>query len=458
MNMIKVLVAGWLVCGMAMAYEYGPDPGYDGAPQQPPGTGTGNSKLGCASAQCHTSLPAGGPINSVAGGSVTATFSGGSSYTPGGPPITITVNVSDPKNTRFGFQMSARLESNLATGQAGTFTVGDPNHQLVMCDDGSPRVPSRKCPFLEYIEHAYPAGSQVSTTPYTFTWTPPATNVGKVHFFVSGNAVNGDLKADANDHVYTAEYILSPGTAPAPPVLTTGSLANGATYLPGGLVPGSWGQVKGTGLSSVTRIWADADFVGLGNKLPTNLSGVQVNINNLPAAIYYIDSGQVSFQVPTGVSGDASIQVINNGVSSNTISAPSSPASPGIFPIIVNSVNYPAAVFLDGKLAGDPGIGAAFRKAKPGESVQLYATGLTVTPAGVIPTPQGVSGVTVTIGTTTVPADFAGLVAVGEFQINFIVPQLADGTYPISIAVNGVSSPTTIGSNPPGPVVLPVQR
>ena len=42
-------------------------------------------------------------------------------------------------------------------------------------------------------------------------------------------------------------------TAPAAPVLTTGSVANGATYIAGGLVPGSWAQVKGTGVSSVSR-------------------------------------------------------------------------------------------------------------------------------------------------------------------------------------------------------------
>lgn len=56
------------------------------------------------------------------------------------------------------------------------------------------------------------------------------------------------------------------------------------------------------------------------------------------------------------------------------------------------------------------------------------------------------------------PAIFAGLVAVGEFQINFTVPSgLATGTYPISIQVNGISSPTTINSNPPGQIVIAIQ-
>jgi uncharacterized protein (TIGR03437 family) len=208
----------------------------------------------------------------------------------------------------------------------------------------------------------------------------------------------------------------------------------------------------------VTRIWNDADFAGLGNKLPTNLSGVQVNVNNLPAAIYYIDGGQVSFQVPSGVSGTASVQLVNNGVTSNTITASATNGAPGIFPVIVNGLNYPAAVFLDGKYVGDPANGAAFRKAKPGDKIQLYATGLVPTPAGVLPTSLGVSGVTLTIGNATVSADFAGLVAVGEFQINFTVPQIADGTYPISISVNGASSPLTINSNPPGQLLIPIQH
>ncbi len=249
--------------------------------------------------------------------------------------------------------------------------------------------------------------------------------------------------------------------APAPPALTAGSLANGATYVPGGLVPGSWAQVKGTNFTTVTRIWDASDFTGLGNSLPTRLSGVQVLVNNSPAAVYYISPKQVSFQVPSGVTGNVSVQVVDNGLAGNTVTAAAATNSPGIFPVIENGVNYPAGVFLDGKYVGDPSLGSSFRNAKPGDAIQLFATGLVPVPAGVLPGIQLVSGVTVTIADVTVPADFAGLVAVGEFQINFTVPQQfasrAAGTYPISIQVNGVSSPVTIDSNPPGQMVIPIQ-
>jgi uncharacterized protein (TIGR03437 family) len=71
--------------------------------------------------------------------------------------------------------------------------------------------------------------------------------------------------------------------------------------------------------------------------------------------------------------------------------------------------------------------------------------------------------VTVTVGNVTVPASFAEQTPyVGEFQINFTLPQqfanLAAGNYPISISLNGVSSPGTINSTPPGPIMLPVSH
>src|ERR1017187_5699574 len=213
--------------------------------------------------------------------------------------------------------------------------------------------------------------------------------------------------------------------APSPlPTLEAGTLTNGATYVAGGLVPGSWAQVKGTNLSTTTRIWVGSDFTGLGNNLPTKLSGVQVKVNNQAAAVYYISPTQVSFQVPAGITGTATVQVIVNGEVSNTVSAAAAANSPGIFPIILGGTNYAAAVFLnDGKIAADPSIGPAFRNAVPGDTVELFATGLAPSPAGTVISTTFLSGVTVTVGTVTIPASAAALVAVGEFQINFTVPQ-----------------------------------
>jgi uncharacterized protein (TIGR03437 family) len=107
----------------------------------------------------------------------------------------------------------------------------------------------------------------------------------------------------------------------------------------------------------------------------------------------------------------------------------------------------------DGKLVGDPSPGLAFCKAKPRDAIALFATGLAASPDGTTVSPAPANGVRVTIGNVAVAADFAGLVAVGEFQINFKVPEqfasLAEGNYPVTISIN---------SDPPGPLVLPIQH
>jgi uncharacterized protein (TIGR03437 family) len=68
----------------------------------------------------------------------------------------------------------------------------------------------------------------------------------------------------------------------------------------------------------------------------------------------------------------------------------------------------------------------------------------------------------VTIGSVVVPATYAGLITAGELQINFMLPSSfasqTAGNYPISIQINGVSSPVTINTGPPGIVVLPIGR
>ena len=230
------------------------------------------------------------------------------------------------------------------------------------------------------------------------------------------------------------------------PTLDPGSAVNGATYLTG-MVPGSWAQVKGSNLSDVTRIWQDADFNGLGSNLPTNLSGVQVKVNNLPAAVYFVSPGQVSFQVPGGVSGTASVQVIRNGATSNTVTGDAVANAPGLFGYSLGGKTYPAAVYAGTfTVVGDPAVGGeAVRKAAPGDHIQLYATGIQSSPAGVIPgAGSNIPGVTATIGTTPATVEFAGLVAVGEFQVNILVPNLANGEYPVTIKFNGQTSQANI--------------
>jgi uncharacterized protein (TIGR03437 family) len=85
------------------------------------------------------------------------------------------------------------------------------------------------------------------------------------------------------------------------------------------------------------------------------------------------------------------------------------------------------------------------------------------TPAGVLPASELLGGVPVTVGEVIILADFAALMAPGEFQVNFRVPpefaNFAEGDYPISIQYGPVrtSLPVSINTAPPGKIVLPVQ-
>jgi uncharacterized protein (TIGR03437 family) len=258
---------------------------------------------------------------------------------------------------------------------------------------------------------------------------------------------------------------LPPGvTLPASatqPTLTPNSVANGATYLPGGLVPGSWAQVKGVNLAGTTRIWQDSDFTQL-PALPKSLSGVEVKVNGVAAAVYFISPTQVTFQVPDTAPGPATVQVIRDGNASETVGATVVARAPGIFPLTIGGKNFAAGVFLDGKITGDPAAATGFRKARPGDVIQLFVTGLETVQAGVVPSSRPVPGVVVKLGTVSIPAAAAALTGVGLFQVNFIVPAdfatLPAGDYPVTVEVGGVASPLNVNTSPPSPVVIPVEH
>ena len=157
-------------------------------------------------------------------------------------------------------------------------------------------------------------------------------------------------------------------------------------------------------------------------------------------------------QAPAGISGGVSVQVIRDGVSGNTVTANAVSNAPGLFTYALGSKTFPSALY-NGTytIVGDPALYSSAAKAKAGDIIELYATGLGASPAGnVISSPiTFASPVTVSIGSANVTASFAGLVGVGLFQINFTVPAgLAEGDYSLAIKVNGVASQ--------GGVILPV--
>jgi uncharacterized protein (TIGR03437 family) len=447
----KKIVFAFLAAMVPMllfAYASGPDPRYTAAP--------GDAPLACASSGCHTGLSQGGPIN-AAGGAVTATFSSGTTYTPG-QPVTITVNVTDPVNTLHGFQMTARLESNLATAQAGRFSYASNSGVFVLCDNNIPRTPTGNCSTtapVEFIEHDAPR-----TGTWTFTWTPPATNQGPVHFYIAGNAVNGDGINDAADHVYTKSYVLQPAAACILSLPIINKVVSASGF--GGLntfASGSYLEITGSNLSATTREWQGSDFANQGTTAPTSLDGVSVSINGKAGFTSYIQAdgttpSQVNVQAPAdSATGPVSITVTNCSGTSAPATLQKASVAPGILApaiplFMAGGKQYADATFgFQYLFVGNFGTALPSRPAKPGDSILLYAIGLgDTTPSntpGVIASSQVQevvnAQVTVQFGSTPATGVRAALYPtfVGLYYITATVPNVPDGDYQINVTVAG---------------------
>jgi uncharacterized protein (TIGR03437 family) len=464
------------VCPVALwAYYYGPDPGNSGAPKDADGA------LACASAGCHTGSAKGGPVNAYAGYGVSATFSSGTTYTPGGPAVTITVTVTDPTNKKYGFQMSARSASTDA--QAGNFSyAASAGNLLILCSDKTDAPQNVvtngiSCPSstpLQFIEQNYPSASSVGSSPYVFTWTPPATNVGNIIFYVAGNAVNGNNLADSGDHVSTAQYTLTPAAAAftctntTPPVITSvdsASAYGGYSYF----ASGTWLEIKGSNLAdpSDPRLtaatnpgqWTTADFTV--SNAPTTLDGISVSINGKPAYVWYLSTGQLNVQAPEDTTtGNVAITVTNCKATSSPIMFARRALAPGFLApsnYTANGTQYAVATFnSDGAYVLNTATGATFglnsRPAKPGDLIILYGIGFgDVTPSilpGVIVGASNtlVNPVTISFGSTNASIVYQGLAGsfVGLYEFYVTVPNVANGDYQINVTQSGTTVPQTM--------------
>ncbi len=166
--------------------------------------------------------------------------------------------------------------------------------------------------------------------------------------------------------------------------------------------------------------------------LPTELAGVQVVVNGVPAPLYSIAfangedqiSFQVPFETPTGP-GAAELQVFDQGDQTADFTADSFTADPGIF--VYNGSFAVAVSATTGLLIGPD------NPALAGEILVLYTTGLGPLSVDV---PDGVPAPSDPLAYTVDPVDvfvdgessevfFSGLAPgfVGLYQVNFRVPR-----------------------------------
>jgi uncharacterized protein (TIGR03437 family) len=393
---------------------------------------------------CHRTYA---PANSDPRGSVTIAAS---PYTPG-VKQTLTVTVYHPTQKRWGFQLIARLASD-ETMQAGTFSVNDQvrvrctNTQDAPCD-GAP----------EYAEHN---DAQFTDTGagYTFKidWTPPATNVGDIHFYAAGNAANGDGTFNG-DYIYTTRLFI-PAAGPCNLSMKPGinSVVNSASYsnaiTASGLISvfGSNFNLAGTRVSPSSTDMTTAGF-------PRSLYCVAVEVNGSRVPVTFVGDQQINAQAPANLAaGAATVRVILNPDAPNQIAAD---------PVVVQANSVAPAFFqfgtagvaatdaMSGAPIADPAQFGGGAAAKPGDMVTLWLTGCGPTspsfPEGAIVTAMAKvnAQVTLTVGGVTVaPGDvsYAGLSPnsiSGLYQMNVRIPMgLPDGNAAVVAQVNGTAT------------------
>ena len=261
----------------------------------------------------------------------------------------------------------------------------------------------------------------------------------------------------------TISVTLSVG-APLPTIVTA---TNAASYHSGTIAAGEIVTIFGTALGPAKGVALTPELM-IGGRLPTTMGGVQVLVNNYPAALLYASATQISAIVPYEINApvfleNVSLLVRYSGQSSNGILVEQASAAPGLF-TADSSGSGPGAI-----LNGDLTLNSRNNPAKPGDPVVLYLTGEGQTlPHGVSgsvtspqpPYPQPVLPPVVTIDGQPAQvlfyAEAPGIVA-GMLQINVQIPDGArSGDLPVVVTFGKASSQLTPAGA--GAVTVSVQQ
>jgi uncharacterized protein (TIGR03437 family) len=206
-------------------------------------------------------------------------------------------------------------------------------------------------------------------------------------------------------------------------------ILNGGSFAPSSVSPGEFVTIYGSGLAGAEAAAAPP--------FPTSLGGITVMVNNVAAPIALISPNQLNVLIPYGITGTAATFVVtNNGAVSNSVAAPISKTSPGVFSLDSTGTGAGAILHADYSAVN------ASSPAKRGETVQIYLSGLGAVNQpvgdGVIPGTNPVAAtVTVFINGQSAKLAYAGLTpgSPGLYQINATVPANLVGTGALPLAI-----------------------
>lgn len=213
------------------------------------------------------------------------------------------------------------------------------------------------------------------------------------------------------------------------PDFSSASVVSGASFQGGAVAVGEIASIFGNALGPAVGVQAEINPTT--QMLPTELAGVQVFFDEIPAPLFYVSSMQINALVPFEVAArpDVTVRVEYADTGSGQVNIPLLNAGPAIFTLNGRGQGHAAAINPNGSV-NDRNNAVA-----PGQVISVYATGLgAVTPeiATGMAAPEGednlrevVAEVTARIGGEDAEVLFAGLAPgfVGLYQVNIRVPQ-----------------------------------
>ncbi|MDX1981234.1 MAG: hypothetical protein SFV51_13265 [Bryobacteraceae bacterium] len=244
-----------------------------------------------------------------------------------------------------------------------------------------------------------------------FRWTPAAAAVNQLRATVEG--ANGPAVASALSR----------------PSFTVPGVGNAASFARG-LTPGALGVLFGANLAAGRTASAASQ------PWPRSLGGVQLLINGAPVPLYYVSDEQINFLIPIDLAGaDGEIVVTNSLGRTDPARIPVAPLSPGLF---FNSSTGEAAV----RVAGT-GLLTSQQPIRPGEFLEIYATGLGPLVPGAGGLLETALRPSVLVGGEAAEVTFSGQTPgiPGLYQINARVSErIPAGVWKLAIELEGLRS------------------
>ncbi len=232
---------------------------------------------------------------------------------------------------------------------------------------------------------------------------------------------------------------------PVPGDAVLAAAANSASNVVEAIAPGEIVTLAGAAMGPAELTVSQFDANG---RLPSQLGGVQVFFNGVPAPLIYVSEQYHAAIVPFGLdtSREAQVAVTYNNRATNTIVVPTATAAPGIFSADMSGSGPGAIQNSDGSL------NSAQNPALRGSVVVLYLTGL----GGLSPAPTDGArvsasalpvlehAVSVTIGGHPAVTAYQGAApeqVAGMYQVNCVVPaEIPPGAATVTVTVDGRSS------------------